>query len=221
MRPFSLRAINIFSPTYHSSLQPATYRTALDQATHIALGPKAGRTRTTVAIDRYFKPVKPDTRCFNVASSLERQPTIVAPTAQLKAEANEDEVRKISSRLTSVSFEVSAYFSMAQTLTVSPQAVAPMAMLNMEQAPLSIQEPIRRRTEMLGLPRVGSVNNWAYQALQCNVAAVPKNSSGEYSRLHLKERALLTTYQVISLNRWGSSEGPTSTPAIVQHTTRT
>lgn len=53
-----------------------------------------------------------------------------------------------------------------------------MAMKNMEQAPTSVQDAIRTRTEMMELPRIGGECNWAYQALQCNVASVPDDASG-------------------------------------------
>lgn len=53
-----------------------------------------------------------------------------------------------------------------------------MAMRNMEQAPASVQEAIRSRAETLSLPRVGGEGNWAYQALQCNIASVPEDSTG-------------------------------------------
>lgn len=51
-------------------------------------------------------------------------------------------------------------------------------MRNMEQAPSSVQEAIRSHAEMMSLPRLGSDGNWAYQALQCNIASVPEDSTG-------------------------------------------
>lgn len=54
----------------------------------------------------------------------------------------------------------------------------PMAMRNMEMAPVHVQEIIKRRFEYLELPRIGFHGNWAYPVLQCNIAAVQKGGKG-------------------------------------------
>lgn len=67
-------------------------------------------------MERFFSPVKDDGRCYNVASSLERQPGIVAPTAQLKEGAHEAEIQGLSHDLT----EVSVHHFLCCRLFMSP-----------------------------------------------------------------------------------------------------
>ena len=158
-------------------MQDQEDRDRLDRATNRALGPRASRTTHSVHMERFFNPVKDDGRCYNVASSLERQPGIVAPTAQLKDGVHEGEVSGLSHDLTEVSRACRRCPSSLIVYAVY-QAVAPMAMRNMEQAPPSVQDAIRTRTETMDLPRIGGDCNWAFPALQCNVASVPEDSSG-------------------------------------------
>lgn len=97
------RLYTFMTLTCPRDLQDDNNKVRLDSATDRALGPEGTRTRHMVHLEQYFEPVKEDTRCYNVASSLERQPTIIAPTAQLKDPREEGEVEGLSSDLTSVS----------------------------------------------------------------------------------------------------------------------
>ena len=51
-------------------------------------------------------------------------------------------------------------------------------MENMKHAPEKVKNAIRARAEMLGLPRIGTPENWAYTALQCNISSVLGQKDG-------------------------------------------
>lgn len=53
-----------------------------------------------------------------------------------------------------------------------------MAMVNMGQAPENVQRQLREIAESIVMARVGTCENYAYQSIQCNIAAVPGDDSG-------------------------------------------
>ncbi|KAJ6624022.1 hypothetical protein B0H10DRAFT_2213073 [Mycena sp. CBHHK59/15] len=51
------------------------------------------------------------------------------------------------------------------------KAVAPFAMGTMRQGPKHVQEKIKKHSELINKPNIGSTDNWAYATMQLNLAA--------------------------------------------------
>ncbi|KAF6750466.1 hypothetical protein DFP72DRAFT_1072189 [Ephemerocybe angulata] len=123
---------------------------ALDEATDSALGPKETRTATEVPLERGAERVG-EGRCYNIAISVELPTGCIAPQAAMKPSGNCEQFHKLCRVLST--------------------AIAKISMEDMDLAPVDLQDLIRTRTEMLGLPRVGTHGNYAFQTIQCNIAA--------------------------------------------------
>ncbi|KAH6886516.1 hypothetical protein BKA70DRAFT_1444399 [Coprinopsis sp. MPI-PUGE-AT-0042] len=133
---------------------------ALDNATSQAIGHEESRTSTVTQFESLNEtsPVQKNTRCYTLAQSFETIPAIVAPCANGKWKGQTTE-----------------YHTIVRDLT---KATSRMAMTNLECATPSIQDTIRERSEMLGLPHIGSDGNYAYPTIQCNIAAAATSNSG-------------------------------------------
>ncbi|KAF6751748.1 hypothetical protein DFP72DRAFT_473889 [Ephemerocybe angulata] len=125
-------------------------RDGLDEATDLGLGPKETRTADRVPLEEGAERVGSG-RCYNIAMTVELPTGCIAPQASMKP-----------------SDKCAKFHKMVRVLS---KAIAKMAMEDMELAPEDLKSLIRRRTEMLGLPRVGCHENYAYQTIQCNIAA--------------------------------------------------
>ncbi|RXW11975.1 hypothetical protein EST38_g13879, partial [Candolleomyces aberdarensis] len=146
-----------------SELQTPEKRRNLSRSTEDALGPPESRTYQKVRCEEVcqLETVHNDGgRCYSIATSFERQRSAFEPAANVKSTVRSDEALKILKDLSA--------------------AVMPMAMRNMEMAPVHVQEMIKRRFEYLELPRIGFHGNWAYPVLQCNIAAV--QTGGDLSK---------------------------------------
>ncbi|KAG2008581.1 hypothetical protein CC2G_013998 [Coprinopsis cinerea AmutBmut pab1-1] len=133
---------------------------ALDNAVELLLGAKENRTDTEVHIERLRPRVDgiKGGRCYPMANSYEKQRECMAPCANVKIGKEEGEVHKIAHDLT--------------------RATTKMAMRSMDEAPERIQTCLRDHANRLGLPCVGTDTNYAFHAIQLNLAPAKSSDSG-------------------------------------------
>ncbi|KAF6764197.1 hypothetical protein DFP72DRAFT_799814 [Ephemerocybe angulata] len=123
----------------------------LEDAIKKALGKRNTRTPTKVYMEDGASPVgKPTNRSYNIAVGVERPKVAIAPQANLKNGVS------------------TPFKECAQDLS---KAITPVAMANFEVIPQSLQDKIRERSEILGLPHIGHSGNYAYHTIQCNISA--------------------------------------------------
>ncbi|KAF6742410.1 hypothetical protein DFP72DRAFT_1081947 [Ephemerocybe angulata] len=126
----------------------------LIHAIKAALGDRETRTPDKVYMEEGATPVgKATNRSYNVATVVERPKMTVAPQANFK-EGEPTPFKECAAELC--------------------KAIIPVAMANFEFAPQAIRDAIRERSEVLGLPRIGDPENYAYYTVQCNISAVKK-----------------------------------------------
>lgn len=59
------------------------------------------------------------------------------------------------------------------------QTFTPLALRSVEQADPAIIETLKAQTDLVGMPRIGSDDNWAFPSVQCNIAAAKVSESSE------------------------------------------
>jgi hypothetical protein len=158
---------------------------ALDAAREKFMGPVEEITEDSVLFER-LKPkpklVKEGTRCWALGTILEPNTNIEAPCANGKTNKGEKEYHDIVHDVV----VVSAGDHLVQCGTNdNKQASTSLAMEDIEQAPEGIQEVIRAKFERHGGAPLGCENNFAYCAVQCNLAYAGtsiKSSDAEIGR---------------------------------------
>ncbi|KAJ6623732.1 hypothetical protein B0H10DRAFT_1943799 [Mycena sp. CBHHK59/15] len=145
----------------------------LDTARDAILGPRHlhGRARPARPVDKNGKPtgaaptggtayersptaksVKEPARANTLGPSLESPTSIMAPVASAKMTKG----------------QMHPDVDDRQLLL---KAVAPFAMGTMRQGPKHVQEKIKKHSELINKPNIGSTDNWAYATMQLNLAA--------------------------------------------------
>lgn len=144
---------------------------ALDRARDNFMGPDEDITADSIRFERLDpkpKPVKEDTRCWTLGMSLEPNTNIEAPCANGKAKDGPTEYNAITHDLVVVSIRTQIdRFSDAQC---PPQASTGLAMEDMGQAPEGIEETLKSEFVRHGMAPLGCEGNFAYHAVQCNLA---------------------------------------------------
>ncbi|KAJ6546119.1 hypothetical protein B0H10DRAFT_1969779 [Mycena sp. CBHHK59/15] len=145
----------------------------LDTARDVILGPRHlhGRARPARPVDKNGKPtgtaptggtayersptaksVKEPARAYTLGPSLESPTSIKAPVASAKMTKG----------------QMHPDVDDRQLLL---KAVTPFAMGTMCQGPKHVQEKIKKHSELINKPNIGSTDNWAYATMQLNLAA--------------------------------------------------
>ncbi|KAJ2921956.1 hypothetical protein H1R20_g15136, partial [Candolleomyces eurysporus] len=126
---------------------------ALDRARDKFMGPEEDITPDSVRFERLDpkpKPVKKNTRCWTLGCSLEPNTNVEAPCANGKAIG-----------------EVTEYHGIAHDVVVASTS---LAMEDMEQAPEGVKDVLKSEFERHGMAPLGCAGNFAYHAVQCNLA---------------------------------------------------
>ncbi|KAJ2934226.1 hypothetical protein H1R20_g2866, partial [Candolleomyces eurysporus] len=138
---------------------------ALDAARDKFMGPENKITEDSVRFERLNpkpKPVKPDTRCWSLGTSLEPNTNIEAPCANGKVKAG-----------------VTEYNDICHDLVVASTS---LAMEDMECAPDGIKEVIKSEFDRHRMAPLGWRGNFAYHAVQCNLAYAGKSMEDQMGR---------------------------------------
>ncbi|KAJ2918799.1 hypothetical protein MD484_g1636, partial [Candolleomyces efflorescens] len=137
----------------------------MDQARDKFMGPEEEITEDSVHFERLDpkpNPVKKGTRCWTLGYSLEPNTNIEAPCANGKANG-----------------EAKEYHDITQALIMASTTVA---MEDMEHAPEGIKEVLKSEFHRHGMAPLGCSHNWAYHAVQCNLAFAGKPIGDQMGR---------------------------------------
>ncbi|KAJ2914453.1 hypothetical protein MD484_g5959, partial [Candolleomyces efflorescens] len=147
---------------------------ALDCARDKFIGPVDEITEDSVLFERLKpkpKPVKEGTRCWALGTTLEPNTNIEAPCANGKSNEGERE-----------------YHEIVRDLVVASTS---LAMEDVAHAPEGIREVLQSEFERHGGAPLGCEDNFAYHAVQCNLAYAGKSMEaqmGRYAGIHRDER---------------------------------
>ncbi|RXW13663.1 hypothetical protein EST38_g12190 [Candolleomyces aberdarensis] len=128
----------------------------LQSATDKAFGSMEERKKESVRFERLpnAKPVSGSKRCYTFGPSSEYGVDIVAPCSTLKCDKG--------------STELTEY---AKTVKDILSAVSILAVKSLETGPSEVLDIIKGQTNVIGMPRIGYEGNWAFPAVQVNLAA--------------------------------------------------